>query len=43
MTAVISQFIKKWEEGYEQVYGIVRRPGKSFIRKLNSRLFYNCK
>ena len=29
------------EEGYEQVYGIVsRRPGKSFIRKLNSRLFY---
>ena len=21
--AVISQFIKKWEEGYEQVYGIV--------------------
>ena len=39
--AVISQFIKKWEEGYEQVYGIVsRRPGKSFIRKLNSRLFY---
>lgn len=38
---IISEFIQKWEEGYEQVYGIVsQRPGKSFIRKFNSRLFY---
>lgn len=38
---VIEQFIKKWEEGYEHVYGIVKsRPGKSIIRKFNSKLFY---
>ena len=38
---VIKEFIKKWEEGYEHIYGIVRsRPGKSRIRKFNSRLFY---
>ena len=38
---VINKFIKKWEQGYEHVYGIVRsRPGKGFFRKLNSQLFY---
>ena len=38
---VIPQFIKKWEEGYEHVYGVVsKRPGKSWIRRLNSQLFY---
>ena len=38
---IISKFIQKWEDGYEQVYGIVsQRPGKSFVRKFNSRLFY---
>ena len=38
---VISEFIKKWEEGYEHVYGVVKaRPGKSFLRRVNSELFY---
>ena len=38
---VIIKFIRKWEEGYEHVYGVVKtRPGKSKIRQLNSKLFY---
>ena len=38
---VIPKFIKKWEEGFEHVYGIVEsRPGKSLLRRMNSRLFY---
>jgi glycosyltransferase involved in cell wall biosynthesis len=38
---VIKEFISKWEEGYEHIYGIVKsRPGKSKTRKFNSRLFY---
>lgn len=38
---IINQFIDKWEQGYEHVYGIVQaRPGKGFFRKLNSQLFY---
>jgi len=38
---VIKNFISKWEEGYEHIYGIVKsRPGKSKIRKFNSKLFY---
>ena len=39
--SIIPDFIKKWEEGYENVYGIVkRRPGKGLVRRLNSQLFY---
>jgi glycosyltransferase involved in cell wall biosynthesis len=39
--SLITEFIKKWEEGYENVYGIVKkRTGKGFLRRLNSRLFY---
>ena len=39
--AVITQFIRKWKEGYENVYGIVmKRTGKGWIRRLNSALFY---
>jgi dolichol-phosphate mannosyltransferase len=39
--SLISELIKKWEEGYEHVYAIVKsRPGKSIFRKLNSKLFY---
>jgi len=39
--SLISQFIKKWEEGYENVYGIVKsRPDSGFLRRLNSKLFY---
>jgi len=38
---VIKEFINKWEQGYEHIYGIVKsRPGKSIIRKFNSKLFY---
>lgn len=38
---VIPKFIELWEQGYDHVYGIVKsRPGKSLIRKINSRLFY---
>lgn len=38
---LISQFIEKWEEGYENVYGIVtRRVGTNPIRRMNSQLFY---
>ncbi len=39
--SMIPQFIKLWEEGNDHVYGIVKsRPGKSPIRKLNSKFFY---
>lgn len=39
--SIVTDFIKKWEEGYDHVYGIVKsRPGKSFFRQLNSMLFY---
>lgn len=39
--SLITDFIKKWEEGYEHIYGIVKsRPGKGFFRRLSSRLFY---
>lgn len=38
---LITQFIGKWEEGYENVYGIVtKRVGTSWLRRLNSQLFY---
>ena len=39
--AIIPDFIKLWEQGYDHVYGIVKsRPGKSPIRRLNSKFFY---
>lgn len=38
---LISEFIKKWEEGYENVFGIVtKRNGTNIIRRFNSQLFY---
>lgn len=38
---LITEFIKKWEEGYENVYGIVtKRIGTNAIRRFNSQLFY---
>jgi len=37
----IPRFIEKWEQGYENVFGIVKsRPGKGFMRRINSRIFY---
>lgn len=38
---LISQFLRKWEAGYEIVYGIVKkRPDVSITRKILSNLFY---
>jgi dolichol-phosphate mannosyltransferase len=38
---LIGPFIEKWEEGYENVYGIVTaRRGTGPLRRMNSRLFY---
>jgi glycosyltransferase involved in cell wall biosynthesis len=38
---IIGKFIERWEEGYEQVYGIVtERQGTGPIRRMNSQLFY---
>jgi polyisoprenyl-phosphate glycosyltransferase len=38
---MITTFIEKWEEGYENVYGVVTaRHGTGPIRRMNSRIFY---
>ena len=38
---LISDFLRKWEIGWENVYGIVqKRTGTNFIRKFNSQAFY---
>jgi glycosyltransferase involved in cell wall biosynthesis len=38
---LISEFLRKWEEGWENVYGVVeKRTGTNPIRKFNSQLFY---
>jgi len=38
---LISQFLRKWEQGYEIVYGIVKkRPDASIFRRIGSVLFY---
>lgn len=38
---LITEFIKKWEEGYENIYGVVtKRNGTSLLRRFNSQLFY---
>ena len=36
----ISNFIKKWQQGYEIVYGIVKKRTASKLRNFNSTLFY---
>ena len=38
---VISKFLRKWEEDYEIVYGVIKkRADSSFSRKIMSLLFY---
>lgn len=38
---LISQFLRKWEQGFEIVYGIVKkRPDASILRRILSVLFY---
>lgn len=37
----ISNFIRKWEDGYENVYAVItKRAGTSLLRRVNSRVFY---
>jgi polyisoprenyl-phosphate glycosyltransferase len=37
---LIPEFIKKWEEGYEIVYGIRKKRKGSLIRRIGYKLFY---
>ena len=38
---LITEFIKKWEEGYENVYMVVtKRTGTGMVRTFNSKAFY---
>ena len=38
---LISTFLREWESGYENIYGIVtERQGTGLIRRMNSRAFY---
>jgi len=38
---LIIEFVKKWEEGFENVYMIVeKRSTSNFLRRVNSKLFY---
>ncbi len=38
---VIPSMIKKWEEGFQVVYGVrTKRPGESFLKLLSAKLFY---
>jgi len=37
---LISDFLKKWEQGYEIVYGVVKKRTAGLIRNFNSILFY---
>jgi len=37
---LISKFIEKWEQGYEIVYGQVKKRAAGFIRNFSSVLFY---
>jgi glycosyltransferase involved in cell wall biosynthesis len=38
---MISVFLRKWEEGYENIYGVVeKRIGTNILRRINSKLFY---
>jgi dolichol-phosphate mannosyltransferase len=37
---LFEQFIQKWEEGYQHVYGITRGRQGTWLRKFNAKLFY---
>jgi dolichol-phosphate mannosyltransferase len=38
---LISDFLRKWEEGWENIYGVVtKREGTGPIRTINSKMFY---
>jgi len=38
--SVVSEFLTKWEKGYEIVYGVIRKRTGGKIRNFNSRIFY---
>lgn len=38
--SLFNEFIKKWEEGYKHVYGIIKRRNCGFLRNINSKIFY---
>jgi len=38
--ATVLEFIQKWEEGYLNVYGVIRRRQGTWLRRFNSRMFY---
>ncbi|MGE3713849.1 MAG: glycosyltransferase family 2 protein [Alphaproteobacteria bacterium] len=37
---VTTQFVEKWELGYENVYGVVRKRHGTWLRRQNSKMFY---
>jgi dolichol-phosphate mannosyltransferase len=37
---LIPQFIRKWEEGYDNVYGVIEKRHASALRTFNSKMFY---
>ena len=37
---VVPKFVKKWEEGYEIVYGVVKKRTASIVRNIMSKLYY---
>lgn len=37
---LIPEFIAKWEQGYENVYGVIEKRSTSAVRSFNSSLFY---
>ena len=38
---IISDFLRKWEEGFQNIYGLITsRKTSKFLRRINSRLFY---
>ena len=37
---IVPHFIDKWEQGYQNVYGVIRRRQGNWLRRLNSKLFY---
>jgi len=38
---MISDFLRLWEQGYENIYGVItKRDGTGILRKINSNLFY---
>ena len=36
---LVSQFLEKWDQGYEIVYGIVKKRTSGFVRRISSVLF----